>query len=515
MKNQRIAQMWWTDIPDPDVIRVDDTYYMTSTTMHFTPGCPIMKSKDLIHWEIVNYVYDFLDDSDKMTLQNGKHDYGKGSWASCIRYVGDVFYVVFTAYNTNKTYIFQTKNLENANWERYILSGIYHDMSLLFEEDGKVYMVYGGGTIRILELNSEATGVKTGGMDKVLIPKTDVGGEGGLPAEGAHIYKINGMYYIFLIAWPPSPKYSGRRIQLCYRSDKIDGEYEGKVVLDSDMGYHNMGVAQGGVFDTVSGDWYAMLFQDRGSVGRVPILIPIRWEDGWPVYEVDENFFKADKAEVGINTGFGVVKSDDFDNKKLALEWQWNHNYDDKLWSLEERIGWLKLENGSICRNLSDARNTLTQRTFGPVCSGEVKLDVSMLQEGDFAGLSAFQDEYGYVGVTIINGSPNIIMARAQSQSTEYSNMQYETGKPEVVEESVPLSQKEVYLRVDFDFRDMVDIADFYYSLDGYNWNNIGCKVNMSYRLSHFVGYRFGIFSYGTKTTDGAAFFDYFKLREN
>ncbi len=515
MINQRGARMWWTDIPDPDVIRVNDTYYMTSTTMHFTPGCPVMKSKDLKHWEIINYVYDFLEDSDKMTLKNGKHDYGKGSWASCIRYVGDKFYVIFTAYNTNKTYIFQTKSLEDGQWERYVLSGIYHDMSLLFDDDGKVYMVYGGGTIRILELSSDAREVKSGGMDKVLIPKTDVGGEGGLLAEGAHIYKINGMYYIFLIAWPPSPQYSGKRIQLCYRSEKIDGVYEGKVVLDSDMGYHNCGVAQGGVFDTVNGDWYSMLFQDRGSVGRVPILVPFRWEDGWPVYEVDEHFFSANKVEDEINNGFGVVKSDNFDKSELALEWQWNHNYDDRFWSLEERRGWLKLENGRVCRNLSDAPNTLTQRTYGPVCSGQVKLDVSMLQEGDFAGLSAFQDEYGYVGVTIINGLANVIMARVQSESKDYGNMQYETGKPELIEESVVLSQSEVYLRVDFDFRDMVDIVDFYYSLDGCQWKKLGCSLNMSYRLTHFVGYRFALFSYGTQKTGGAAFFDYFKLGEN
>ncbi len=512
IKNQKSANFWWTDVPDPDVIRVNDTYYMSSTTMHFTPGCPIMKSKDLIHWEIVNYVYDFLEDSDKMTLQNGEHDYGKGSWASCIRHNGNMFYVVFTAYNTNKTYIFQTTNLENGHWERYILPGIYHDMSLLFDDDGKVYMVYGSGSIGLIELNSEVSAVKAEGLDKVIIQKADVGGIGGLPAEGAHIYKINGMYYIFLIAWPPSPQYSGRRIELCYRSEKIDGLYEGRVVLDSDMGYHNMGVAQGGIFDTVDGEWYAMLFQDRGSVGRIPVLMPITWKDGWPVFESKENLLANNSLEADVINEFSVVKSDDFDNKDLGLQWQWNHNSDGRFWSLSERNGWMKLTNSRICRNLSDAPNTLTQRTFGPQCSGQVLLDVSTMGEGDFAGLSAFQDQYGYVGVTIDDGAKKIIMAKAQQEPFEPGNMQYETGKPELIIESIPMSQKEIYLRVDFDFRDMVDTCEFYYSLDGDRWNKVGEKLNMSYRLTHFVGYRFALFSFGTKEVGGSAFFDYFKI---
>lgn len=79
MKETRETRLWWTDIPDPDVVRAGDTYYMTSTTMHFTPGCPVMRSRDLIHWEIVNYVYDVLENSDEMSLRNGKHDYGRGS----------------------------------------------------------------------------------------------------------------------------------------------------------------------------------------------------------------------------------------------------------------------------------------------------------------------------------------------------------------------------------------------------------------------------------------------------
>ncbi|SEU25341.1 Beta-xylosidase [Lacrimispora sphenoides] len=513
IEDKRETHIWWTDIPDPDVIRVDDTYYMTSTTMHFTPGCPIMRSKDLVHWEIVSYVYDILENSDEMTLKNGKHDYGRGSWASCLRYANHTFYVAFTAYNSNKTYIFQTKNIESNKWDRYTLEGIYHDMSLLFDEDGKVYMVFGGGTIRVIELTTDAKAIKPKGMDKVIILKADVGGEGGLPAEGSHLYKRNGMYYIFLIAWPSAPRSTGRRIQICYRSDRIDGEYEGKVIFENDMGFHNKGVAQGGIFDTGSGEWYSLMFQDHGSVGRIPVLVPFIWEEGWPVFEAYGKLPNINTVNSENFNCLNIVKSDDFNHQtSLSLQWQWNHNCDDRYWSLSERPGWLKLTNGTLCHNISDARNTLTQRTFGPICSGKVLIDTSNMMNGDFAGLSAFQDQYGYVGVMMADDGAKVIMAMAKPEPFEPANTRYEPGKPELIVESIPLNQREIYLRIDFDLRDMADTADFYYSLDGSRWSEIGRQLNMSYRLTHFVGYRFALFSYATKETGGFASFDYFKV---
>lgn len=513
IKDKKKMKLWWTDIPDPDVIRVDNTYYMTSTTMHFTPGCPIMKSKDLDQWEIVNYVYDVLETSDEMTLKNGKHDYGRGSWASCFRYANDTFYVAFAAYNANKTYMFQSKRIESNQWDRYTLEGIYHDMSLLFDEDGRVYMVYGSGTIRVIELTSDAAAVKPNGMNQVIIPNTDVGGEGGLLAEGSHIYKRNGMYYIFLIAWPCAPESSGRRIQLCYRSDRIDGTYEGNVVLDDDMGFHHMGVAQGGIFDTGDGEWYSLMFQDHGSVGRIPVLVPVCWEDGWPVFGDHGKLPDRNAAGSEIFARIPAVESDGFDDPaSLGSQWQWNHNCDNRYWSLSERPGWLKLSNGTICRNLSDAHNTLTQRTFGPVCSGEVLLDSSDMRNGDFAGLGAFQDQYGYVGVMIEEDTAKVIMAMAEPEPFDPAAMNYELGKAEVIAECIPLNQRELYLRIDFDFRDMADTADFYYSLDGSSWIGIGRRLKMSYRLTHFAGYRFALFSYATKETGGTAFFDFLKV---
>ncbi|MCL2285973.1 MAG: glycoside hydrolase 43 family protein [Firmicutes bacterium] len=482
----------YADVPDPSVIRVGDTYYMTSTTMYFTPGCPVMKSKDLVNWEIVNYVYDTLSDIDHMALRNGKHDYGRGSWASSLRYHNGTFYVSFVAYNTNTTYIFQTEDIENGPWRRYDIEGIYHDMSLLFD-DGRVYMVYGAGAIRLVELTADATAIKPNGLNKVIIEHADITGGKSL-AEGAHIYKLDGKYYIFIIAWPRTG--TRRRIEICYRANAIDGEYEGRIVLDDNLGFQNAGVAQGGIVDTPCGKWYAMLFQDHGSVGRIPVLVPVSWQDGWPIFGED--------GEVPIEMPYPsaphltapLVVSDDFDGDKLPLQWQWNHNPDNTGWSLTARKGWLRLTTTHVIQSLVEARNTLTQRTFGPACSGSVLLDTGQMKDGDVAGFAALAELYGFVGVKMEDGQKSIIMATS-------------TDTMEVV----PLTQDQVRLKIDFNFTDAIDEANFYYSLCGSKWKKIGGTLKMRYTLAHFTGYRFALFNYATESTGGYVDFDWFLVQ--
>ena len=501
----------WADVPDPDIIRAGDVYYMTSTTMYFSPGCPVMKSKNLVNWEIVSYVYDILDNSDSNTLQNGKHAYGQGSWASCIRYKSGICYVLFAANNTGKTYIFQTRDVENGPWERYIFEGIYHDASLLFDEDGRVYMIYGASTIRIKELKADATAIKPGGLDEVIIEDADISGTKSL-AEGSHVYKLNGMYYIFIIGWPKIG--SGRRIQICYRSDKIDGPYEGRIVLDDSMGFHNAGVAQGGIVDTPNGDFYSLLFQDREAVGRVPVLVPVKWEEGWPVFGVEGAVPKHMDIFVKDAGTSNIIKSDDFDGACLGLQWQWNHNPDNDYWSLGKHPGWLRLENGSTSRSLTDARNTLTQRSFGPSCSGYILMDVSNMQNGDFAGLAALQDHYGFVGVKMEGGKKYVVMCLApQTNISVREQHKYKSGIPEDEIASFPMEQDFVYLRIDFNFKNAVDEAEFYYALQEDEWIKIGDTLKMSYRLSHFTGYRFALFNFATLGLGGYVDFDFFRIR--
>ncbi len=497
----------WSDVPDCDVIRVGDTYYMVSTTMFFSPGAPIMKSKDLVTWEICSYVYDTLADGDVQNLTNGKHDYAHGQWAASLRYNKGRFYVFFGSYGTGKSYIYSTDDIENGEWSRVELNGMYHDASMFFDSDGRNYLVYGGGgEIKIKEFNSDMTGFKQGGADKTLF-KT---GLDNLAGEGSHIQKIGDYYYVFVIAWPST---SGR-IELCYRSKDILGTYEGKTVLNSGLGTYGAGVAQGGIVDTPDGKWYGMLFQDHGSVGRIPVLVPVTWENGWPMMGVSGKAPLTITVD-GDSTGTSLAGDDDFsyNSNDLALEWQWNHNPDNKSWSVTERDGWLRLHNNTLATNILNARNTLTMRTEGPACSSCIKLDTKGMKVGDYAGLSAFQLNFGNIGVYVTDsGQKKIYMAKnGGSEVASSSN--------KIIAET-NMSGDEIFLKVDFKFANVgsdgsssynIDKANFYYSYDGESWTKLGEELSMTYDLKLFTGYRSAIYSYPTKSTGGYADIDFFE----
>lgn len=257
------------------MIRVGNTYYMSSTTMHMSPGLPIMKSKDLVNWQLVSYAYDTLATVDALTLTNGKSTYGRGSWASSLRYHKGIFYVTTFAQTTGKTYSFTTKNIEKGPWKVATFKPSYHDHTLFFDDDGRNYLIYGAGKLKIVELNADISGVKEGTTEQVLIENASIpsGTGGGLPAEGSQLFKVNGKYYLFNISWPRG----GMRTVLIHRADKITGPWEGRVALQ------DLGVAQGGLIDTPDGRWFAYLFRDFGGVGRIPYLVPVKWENGWPV----------------------------------------------------------------------------------------------------------------------------------------------------------------------------------------------------------------------------------------
>ena len=480
----------WADVPDPSVIRVGDTYYMTSTTMHMSPGVPVMKSIDLKNWTLVNYAYSTLANNAQLNLENGQEAYGNGSWASSIRYLNGTYYVSTFSYTTNRTYIYRTNNIEGGSWTTSVLNGLYHDSALFFE-NGRVFLVYGVDDIKLIELTADATAIKAGGINQTIITKASsiAGSSFYVPAEGAHLQKINGRYYISLISWPVG---SGRS-QLIYRADNLTGPYQGRIALQ------DQGVAQGNLIDTPTGDWYALLFKDSGAVGRIPYLVPVRWENGWPVFGVNGRV----PQQLGFvveNHGLnGVVTSDEFNSTRLPLQWQWNHNPDNSGWSLQARPGFMRITNTRRDSSFVNTRNTLTQRTFGPQSSARVAMETNGMRDGDYAGLGALQARYGYVGVTRSGGNKSIIMVDTTS------------GSPQEIER-ISLNQNRVYFRIDMDFRNQTDQARFYFSLDGSNWRAIGNTLRMTYDLDHFMGYRFALFNYGTQSTGGYVDFDYYRL---
>jgi beta-xylosidase len=488
----------WADVPDPSLVRVKDTYYMSSTTMHFSPGVPIMKSKDLVNWQMVSYASELLDESDELNLCNGKNSYGQGSWASSLRFHNGLFYASTFSLTTDKTYVYTTKDIEKGPWHAVSFKPRQQDNSLFFDDDGRVYMVHGNGDIRLTELTPDVTGVKPGGFDQVIIPNATAvsGPEVGLIAEGTHIMKIGGKYFVFNITWPKG----GMRTVILHRADKITGPYVGRVALQ------DKGVAQGSLIDTPQGKWFACLFRDFGAVGRTPYWVPVKWEDGWPV--IGENGKVPDTLELPPGKGLipGIVASDEFNCRPgqpaLPVVWQWNHNPDNQAWSLTQRPGFLRLSTSRVDADILSARNTLTQRTFGPECSGQIAIDVAHLKEGDFAGLGLLQKNYGLVGVKAERGAKFIVMVNAES------------GSP-VEAQRVHLSKNTVYLKAECDFKDGADKARFFYSLDGAAWTEMGSTLKMAYTIPQFVGYRFGLFNFATKTPGGYADFDYFRVSDH
>lgn len=485
----------WADVPDPSVIRVGNTYYMSSTTMHMSPGVPIMKSTDLVNWSMVNYAYNTLDNTSALNLENGQNAYGKGSWASSIRYVDGIYYVSTFSYTTNKTYIYKTRDIEQGSWTVSVLNGVYHDSSLFFE-NGRAFLAYGIDDIKIIELTADASAIKAGGLNQTIIAKssTVAGSNFIVRPEGTHLQKINGRYYVSLITWPSGQS----RTQLIFRSNNLTGPYEGRIALQ------DQGIAQGGLIDTPSGNWYAFLFRDSGAVGRIPYLVPVNWQDGWPVMGIGGKVppklsFVVDDA--GLK---GVVTSDEFNqgtqgNNTLPLQWQWNHNPDNSGWSLTSRPGYLRLATKRTAANFEIARNTLTQRTFGPQSSARIAMETAGMRDGDYAGLGALQARYGFVGVTKSGGNKSIVMVDTTS------------GTPQEITR-IGLNRDRVYFRIDMDFRNQTDQGKFYYSLDGNNWTVIGNTLRMTYDLKHFMGYRFALFNYATQSTGGYVDFDYYRL---
>lgn len=501
----------WADFPDPDVIRVDDTYYMVSTTMHLMPGAVILRSYDLIHWEIVSYVYDKLDDTPGQRLQGDECIYGKGMWAASLRFHKGSFYVCFAAKDTHKTYLYMAKNIKGP-WKKQYIEGFYHDNSLLFDDDGKVYLAYGNTEIHLTELNSELTAPKLGGLNRILLKDME---NVCLGYEGSHIYKINGRYYIFFIHWPKDG--TQRRVQACFSADSLEGEFTGGNVLDDDMDYHNAGVAQGGIVDTPDGEWFAFLFQDHGAVGRIPVLVPVHWNNNFPVFGIDgkvphqvevKGTHQEHRYEPFVDSDDFSYQPDEKGSVHLKKVWQWNHTPEDNLWSVTEKPGILQLRSGKRCRNVEQAVNTLTQRMMGPACEAVVTLDGSQLQCGDYAGICAFQGCYGLIALTKEAGQYYLVMLAREAQDGKPFGA-YDK-EPEKEFARIPVNSGKVTLKLHADFEDNKDEAQFYYQ-SGDEWMKLGITHKLYFKLDHFVGCRVGLFLYSMKETGGTADFSNFK----
>ncbi len=516
----------YSDIPDLDIIRQGDAYYMVSTTMNMCPGVPIMKSTDLAHWQIVNYVYDTFENDDFTNLNNDKNMYKHGSWAASLKYneAEGKYYVAFNS-NDHGFYIYTTTDIEKGTWTKYSTKNKYHDPALFFDE-GKMY-VFSGSTLQQLELDESSKAVKPVGSSVKLFTTDKKWGLW----EGAHAYKVGDYYYLFIIA---SPSEGGwMRTEVCYRSKTLEaGDWEEQIIYQGGCGGNGNGLAQGGIVDTQYGDWYGFLFQDHGGCGRIPSIVSVNWNytdsDGnsyedWPMmgtYDADGNFTPSkaeDSVQINLNDS-GLenyfVDSDDFTyakGDKLKLVWQWNHNPQNDFWSVTDNPGYLRLTTDRVVDNIMFAHNSLTQRTYGPSCKSETKISIGQMKPGDFAGLASVSDKPAMIGVMCDeNGDKYITQASSPFPTGTGTETKVNGQAPEKLSDDA-----EVYLKIEYSFSTNTynDKANFFYSLDGTNWTKLGTEQKLSFDISTtFMGTRTWLFNYATKEAGGYVDFDYYKI---
>ena len=519
--------LFYDEFSDPDILRVGDDYYLAGTTMHTVPGLVILHSKDLVNWENISYCFDRFDfDDDAFSLNNHQEIYGQGVWAPAIRYANGQFYV-FTNINGKGLQCYTSKDIRGP-WKHHNMQGRIYDLSVLFDDDGKIYAIHGYGEVKCTELKSDMSG-PIEETERTIIP------EGNAVGEGHHMYKINGMYYLISTDYKPN----GRT--LCSRSKSIWGPYETiTITADETFGYHaasltqvpegvkyrigedgtNFGIPevdkdatactnihQGGIVEDQSGQWWALLMMDFHSIGRTVTLAPITWKDGWPMLGLEGNLGRAPRTWIKPNVSSQTSqtsiprgpyeRSESFDNKVLGRIWQWNHNPDDSKWHLKN--GRLRLQS-MPAEQLMWARNTLTQRVIGPTSVATVELYTKGMKDGDVAGLGNINVPCSWIGI-VKEGKQAILRCFEQAIN---DTADVKSGE---------VKGEKLWLRMVGDYDH--DSAHYEYSFDGVHFQPLGREMPLSYQLISFQGSRHALFAFNHKGKDGGyAEFDNFTVEE-
>ena len=499
--------IFYDEFSDPDVIKVGDWFYLTGTTMHTMPGLPVLRSKDLVNWEFLSYAVDKLDLGPEYRLEGGTI-YGRGIWAPSFRYHNGTFYI-FSNVNGRMTQIF-TATDPRGPWTHREMKRSLHDLSVLFDDDGKVYAVWDYQAMHIAQLNQDLTDIVPG-TEKVLFAK-DAG-----MGEGAHFYKLDGKYYIL------SANYAGQMRMSAARAESVFGPYEvnRSISQGEDFGLvrgyrlngkpppfvlsppdpsvrESLSLHQGGIVQTDQGEWWGMSMLDANSIGRLVNLSPITWKDGWPYFGLPGNLGRTPRSwqKPAVTTPQPAMapfeRSDSFDAPKLKPLWQWNHVPVDGKWSLTERPGFLRL-HALPAQTFWEARNSLTQRAVGPKSQPTASLDAMNFQDGDVAGLALLNYPYAWIGL--------------EKSGEELSLSFYDQTTDKYIRINAPASR--IYLRADCDF--MTETARFSYSVDGKTYVPFGDPFIMAFQLTTFQGVRYALFNFNSKgQTGGYADFDNF-----
>lgn len=486
------------DYSDPDVCAVGEDYFLTASSFNCTPGLPILHSKDLVNWKIVNYALKKVEPVEY--YNEARH--GKGVWAPSIRFHEGVFYIYWGDPDFG---IFMVKTRDPyGEWDKPVLvkagKGMI-DPCPLWDDDGRVYLAHAwagsrakfNSVLTVCELNKEGTAVIS---DPVLV----FDGNDGVnhTIEGAKFYKRNGFYYLFA---PAGGVVSGW--QLVMRSKDVYGPYEARIVMTQGKTDIN-GPHQGGWVDTPAGESWFLHFQDKGAYGRVLHLNPMKWINDWPVIGVDKDGDgcgdpvsryrkpKTDKT-YPIET---PVESDEFDTRKLGLQWEWHANYQD-VFGFTTNMGYARIYGHELSphfKNFWEVPNLLMQKFPAEEFTATAKLKVSAKDDGQLSGLIIMGWDYSWIGVE--KQGEKFLLKQAVCKDAEQGNLE-QVSTLAVLEPSrkfeaglFPNYEREIYIRVHVG---KGAYCRFSYSLDGKKFTEAGTLFKA--RQGKWIGAKVGMFS--------------------
>lgn len=485
----------WEDLADLDIFRVGNVFYYSASNMHYSPGAPILRSYDLVHWEYAGHSVPRLDFSPAYDL-NGGNAYVKGTWASFLGYrKSDKTFYWGGCIQFSKTYIYTAPAVAGPWHRKAVLNKCYYDAGLLVDDDNTMYVAYGNTTLHVAQLSPGGSGeVKS---QVVFTAPRKIG-----MLEGSRFYKVNGNYYIFT-DHPPNAEYVLKSTHGPF------GPYTLRpFVVEAKSPVAGAGSPhQGGIVETQRGDWYYMGFIDAYPGGRMPVLAPMKWNaDGWPVLQITGNTWGASYPyPLPPHPLKPLTGTDRFRGSTLSPQWEWNHNPDNSKWSVHNG---LTLKTATVTHDLYRARNTLTHRILGPGSTATIVLDDSRMRDGDRAGLAMFRDSSAWVGIKRDHGADRVVM-----EDNLTMNRKWQTTNTGTEVASHPVSRGRIWLREIADIRPGAGrTAKFSYSTDGRTFRPIGKPFLLDTDWHFFMGYRYAIFNYATRWLGGSVKVRWFEM---
>jgi beta-xylosidase len=478
----------WQDFADGDIIRVGDVYYYSASTMHYSPGAPILRSYDLTNWEYAGHSVPRLDFDSAAYDLNGGRAYIKGIWASAFNYrPSDSTFYWLGCTEFNRTYVYSAKTVDGTWTKKAKINKCYYDAGMLFDGDTP-YVASGNTTISVAQLSPDlTTEVKS---QTVYNTPSSIG-----TLEGSRMYKRGNYYYIWLTR-PANGQY-------VLRSTSPWGPYEQRqVLLDLPGPISGGGVPhQGGLIQTQNGDWYYMAFTDAYPGGRMPTLAPLSWSaDGWPTLQTVNNRWATSYPRPNLpwHPLTPMIGTDTFTTGPLGPQYEWNHNPDTTKYTINNG---LKLSTATVTNDLYNARNTLTHRIQGPTSTATIKLDYTTMTNGDRAGLAMLRDQSAWIGIRKDNNTTRVSMTNGLTMNTNG----WTTTGTGTEAAGTTITGGTIWLRVAANIQPGTGrTATFSYSTNGTTYTTLGPPFTLNNNWQFFMGYRFGVFNYATTTLGGS-----------